>query len=119
MKYKISLLLVLVFSICYLTAKFFVHAELDCLNPASITSNDDRDYCIQEIDRLKGLYLPAQETNKKNLAQLQSQLTNLNKRIKAMLAQLDNFAKDINKEKKIWLILKKFLRKKHLIIINH
>lgn len=72
-----------------------VSAQLDCQNPSSITSNGDRDYCIAELERLKNLYLPAQETNKKNLAVLQSQLSDLNKRINALAIQLKNVAGNI------------------------
>jgi len=72
-------------------------ASPNCSDPSSITSNDDRDYCVAEIERLKNLYLPAQEANKKDLAGLQSQLTDLNKRIQAMLSQLKIFASNIAK----------------------
>lgn len=70
-------------------------AALDCLNPASITSNDDRDECISEIERLKDQYLPAQQKNKQDLATLQSQLADLTKRINVMVQELQQLAIDI------------------------
>jgi peptidoglycan hydrolase CwlO-like protein len=98
-QYKAFFLFIFVLSsfIIYHLSFSIVRATLDCLNPDSITSNSDRDYCISEIDRLKNLYLPAQENNKKNLASLQSQLSNLTKRIDVMASQLATFSKNITK----------------------
>lgn len=84
----------------------------DCLNPSSITSNDDRDYCVAEIDRLKNLYLPAQTTNKKNLATLQLQLNDLNKRIAAMTTQLSIFEKNIREREESMAYTQKIFEEK-------
>lgn len=102
--------IVIVFLLFY--SSNLIRGALDCLNPASITSNDDRDYCVAEIDRLKNLYLPAQTTNKKNLATLQSQLNNLNKRIAAMTAQLSIFEKNIRQREESMAYTQKIFEEK-------
>jgi peptidoglycan hydrolase-like amidase len=93
MKLKILGLFIFVFLLVFSITQ--VKGELNCLDPASISSNTDRDICINQIEALKNQYLPAQTTNKKNLAALQSQLNDLNKRIAAMTAQLSIFAENI------------------------
>jgi peptidoglycan hydrolase-like amidase/peptidoglycan hydrolase CwlO-like protein len=112
MKSKIFELLILIVGIWYLIPKLFINAAPDCLNPDSITSNDDRNYCIDEIERLKNQYLPAQETNKKNLVQLQSELTNLNKRIQVMSNQLKLFEKNINQREEDMAYTQKIFEEK-------
>jgi len=84
------------FGICVLKFGSLVLA-LDCSDPNAKLSGTDAGICYDQIESLKNQYTSAQTTNKKNLAQLRSQLDNLNKRVKAMVIQLDNFAKDIVK----------------------
>lgn len=89
-----------------------VKGELNCLDPVSITSNTDREICINQIEALKNQYLPAQTTNKKNLATLQSQLNNLNKRIAAMTTQLTIFAKNIREREESMAYTQKIFEEK-------
>ena len=103
-------LVVVTFALSY--SLNLIKGALDCLNSASITSNDDRDYCIAEINRLKNLYLSAQTTNKKNLATLQSQLNDLNKRIAAMTTQLTIFAKNIREREESMAYTQKIFEEK-------
>lgn len=82
-----SLLGVLVFVFYFLPFNFsLVSAEIDCLNAPATAA--DAEYCGSQLQDLINKYLPAQNTNKKNLAGLQSQLDNINKRINALTAQL-------------------------------
>ena len=71
---------------------------VDCLNinPNTVSSGD-ADYCMAELDRIKGQYAPAQEKNKQDLAKLQSKLNELNKRITSMTLLLKNLQLDIVK----------------------
>jgi SpoIID/LytB domain protein len=68
-----------------------IHAEPNCANPGP----GDFDYCIariqNEIDALK----PAQEYNKKELADLKIQFASLEKRIADIASKLDQVEQDI------------------------
>ncbi len=61
-----------------------ITAQIDCqnVNPSGFSAGD-ADYCAGQLDAIIKAYLPAQQNNKKNLASLQSQLDNINKRISA------------------------------------
>lgn len=67
----------------------------DCGNPATFISSYDQQYC--DIQRIKDQYAPAQEANKKDLAALQKQLSDLTKKIRGIEIQIINFGKDIAK----------------------
>ncbi len=85
---------------------------LDCSDPNAKLSSDDATTCYNQIEALKNQYASAQTTNKKNLAQLQSQLNDLNKRVKTMIVQLNNFAKDITKREVDLAFTKKIFEEK-------
>lgn len=73
-----------------------VSAEIDCQNTsASGMSAGDAEYCASQLESIINAYLPAQNTNKKNLADLQTQLNNINKRISALTTQISNLTKSI------------------------
>ncbi len=75
-----------------------VRAELDCLHlDPEKASAGDAAICSTQLTDLMSKYQKAQETNKKDLSGLQSQLANLNKRISVMVAQLDNLTNKISK----------------------
>jgi SpoIID/LytB domain protein len=73
-------------------------AEIDCLNtnPGSVSA-DNAEYCSKQLQDLMNQYLPAQNTNKKNLSSLQSQLSNINQRITALSKQLEILTNNIKK----------------------
>jgi SpoIID/LytB domain protein len=66
-------------------------ANPDCSNP----TYGDFDYCIKKIQNEIDALKPAQEYNKKELADLKVQLDSLEKRIAVIAAQLDKVEKDI------------------------
>ncbi len=74
----------------------FVFAEPDCLGSSTLSAADAT-FCISKIDEIKNQYLSAQTKNKKDLAGLQTKLSDLNKRISAMTTQLKNLESDILK----------------------
>lgn len=75
-----------------------ISAELDCLNlDPKKSSVADAEVCSTQLENLMKQYLPAQTTNKKNLAGLQSQLSNINKRITALSNQIKVLAEDLLK----------------------
>lgn len=75
-----------------------VKAEIDCQNMStSGISASDAEYCATQLQNLINTYLPAQNTNKQNLASLQSQLNGINKRITALTQQLNILSKNITK----------------------
>ena len=75
-----------------------VRAEIDCQNMStSGISASDAEYCATQLQNLINTYLPAQNTNKQNLASLQSQLSGINKRISALTQQLGILSKNIAK----------------------
>lgn len=69
-----------------------LRAEPNCDNPGP----GDLDYCIQKIQSEIDAIAPAQEQNKKELANLNSQITKLNKEINAISAQLTKTEKNIS-----------------------
>jgi SpoIID/LytB domain protein len=78
-------------------ATFMVSAvsESDCLNRADLSSGE-MDECLNTIlPRMLAAYAPAQEKNKQDLANLQKQLTDINKRIANIQSQLKKAAADI------------------------
>ena len=110
MKLKILGFIAFVFLLFY--SFTLVRGELNCLDPASITSNTDREICINQLEALKNQYLPAQTTNKKNLVTLQSQLNDLNKRIAAMTTQLSIFEKNIREREESMAYTQKIFEEK-------
>lgn len=94
-KFFIAFLLIFAFS--YFAFRI-VHAEIDCqnTNPSGFSAGDAQ-YCADQLQNLINLYLPAQQTNKKNLAALQSQLDDINRRITALTGQLQILSVDIAK----------------------
>lgn len=75
-----------------------VFAEIDCLNanPSGFSASD-AEYCSNQLTNLINQYLPAQQTNKKTLAGLQSQLNDINARITALSNQIQILSSDITK----------------------
>lgn len=73
-----------------------VSAEIDCqnANPSGLSAGDAQ-ACADQLQNLINEYLPAQTANKKNLAGLQSQLNDINKRITALTGQIAILSKDI------------------------
>ncbi|MFC1625594.1 SpoIID/LytB domain-containing protein [Patescibacteria group bacterium] len=69
---------------------------VDCLNlDPKTASAGDADYCMGELEKIKSQYAPAQQKNKDDLAKLQSQLNDLNKRISSMTNLLKSLEADI------------------------
>lgn len=106
-----------VFLISIFTSLFLnftiVKGALDCLNSNPNTfSPDDAQQCSDQLQSLINLYLPAQTTNRKNLADLQSQLDNINKRISALSAQLQVLADNISKREEDLAFTKKIFEEK-------
>jgi len=97
---KIFRLLLIIFVVTFTLILFhsftLVRAEIDCqnANPSGFSAGDAQ-YCTEQLQNLINLYLPAQTTNKKNLAALQSQLNDINKRISALTKQLQVLSADI------------------------
>ena len=93
------LIIAVIISIIFYVLSFthsLVKADLpDCSNPSSFTSSYDQSYC--DVQKIKDMYAPAQETNKKNLSALQSQLSSLSQKIIAMTKQLNGYQADIQK----------------------
>jgi len=67
-------------------------AEPNCDNP----STGDLDYCIQKLQQEINALAPAHEQNKKELASLRSQISNLETRIKAISSQLTKVEAEID-----------------------
>jgi len=88
--------LVLLFSF-FVVTKVSAVTEDDCLNkdPKTLNVGDQNDCINNVIPGIIAKYAPAQEANKKNLAGLQSQLSNLNSQIIAIGAQLKKFEAQI------------------------
>ncbi len=86
-KLKIILIFFGLFLFSFLTIKL-VNAQPSCDSPTAQMSPDDAQFCADQLQNLINVYLPAQTTNKKNLAGLQSQLADINRRIAALAAQL-------------------------------
>lgn len=73
-----------------------IRAEIDCQNtsPGGMSAAD-AEYCANQLQNIINAYLPAQNANKKNLADLQSQLNSINKRVTALNAQITALTKSI------------------------
>lgn len=70
-----------------------IYAEPDCDNPGA----GELDYCIQKIQQEIDSLKPAHERNKQELANLNSQIESLERRIGAISSQLTNIAQDIER----------------------
>lgn len=68
-----------------------IFAEPNCESP----SPGDIDFCLRRIEEEINALSPANETNKKELSNLKSQITSLTKKISAVSALLDQNKKDI------------------------
>lgn len=100
--YKLIFINVILFIVVFLGTMYYVistvRAEIDCQNMStSGISASDAEYCATQLQNLINTYLPAQNTNKQNLASLQSQLSGINKRISALTQQLGILSKNIAK----------------------
>jgi peptidoglycan hydrolase CwlO-like protein len=69
-----------------------IFAEPNCESP----SPGDIDFCLQRIEEEINALSPANETNKKELSNLKSQITSLTKRISAISVLLEQNSKDIS-----------------------
>lgn len=112
MKKILSLLFIplLVFSIVS-TNRFWgrsANAEPNCDAPGP----GDIDFCMQKIQSIIDALAPAQETNKKDLAKLRSQLDDLNRRIDAISVQLDQVSVDIAKREEDLAFTQKIFEEK-------
>jgi peptidoglycan hydrolase CwlO-like protein len=87
----------LVFLFLFLNSKFqipnSISAEPDCDNPGI----GDVDFCIARIEQEINALKPAQEYNKKELADLRIQISSLEKRIAGISVQLTKTEEDIEK----------------------
>src|SRR4030042_2026685 len=97
-KFKPLLLPVLVFMFFFFFATNYqllitISAEPDCNNPGP----GDIDYCLEKIGKEIDALTPAHEYNKKELSDLRTQITGLEKKIKAIRNQLTIVEKDIEK----------------------
>src|SRR3989304_2725821 len=70
-----------------------ISAEPDCDNP----NPGDIDFCLQRIEQELNALKPAQEYNKKELADLRTQISSLEKRISGISNQLGVLEGDIGK----------------------
>ncbi len=92
----------------------FAVSESDCLNKnINELSDGEKNDCIYVIiPRIIAAYTPAQEQNKKDLAGLQTQLSDINKRLKEMANQLVDFEKNITgREEDLGFVREIFNRK--------
>lgn len=87
-----------------------VSAEIDCLNAPATAS--DAEYCGTQLQDLINKYLPAQNTNKKNLAGLQSQLVNINKRISVLMGQINTLTANISQRQEDLAYAREILNRK-------
>ncbi|OGM24103.1 hypothetical protein A2865_02420 [Candidatus Woesebacteria bacterium RIFCSPHIGHO2_01_FULL_39_17] len=91
------LLSVFFFLFFFLTTNYqlltFISAEPNCDSPGP----GDIDYCISKIEQEINALKPAQEYNKKELSDLRTQITSLEKRIAGLSNQLEITQKDIEK----------------------
>jgi peptidoglycan hydrolase CwlO-like protein len=88
-KFKVqSSKFIFVVFVLFLTYHFSLitsHAEPNCDNPGP----GDLDYCLQKIEEVINALKPAQEYNKKELADLRDQIRNLEKKIDVISNQLE------------------------------
>lgn len=98
MKKKITTLFFLILFFGFFLILNFAKAEIDCqnANPSGFSSSDAQ-FCADQLQNLINTYLPAQTANKKNLALLQSQLDDINRRISALTNQILSLTESINK----------------------
>jgi SpoIID/LytB domain protein len=88
--------ILILFGIWFLKFGTLARAEIDCQNTnTNGISAGDAQYCADQLQNLINVYLPAQNTNKKNLANLQSQLNDINKRTLALTKQLQVLSANI------------------------
>ena len=73
----------------YLLPFNLVKAEIDCqnTNPSGFSAGDAQ-FCADQLTNIINKYLPAQQANKKNLSVLQTQLSDINKRVTVLSNQL-------------------------------
>lgn len=73
-----------------------VRAEIDCQNtsPGGMSAAD-AEFCANQLQNIINAYLPAQNTNKKTLASLQTQLNDIERRVTALTNQLSSLSKSI------------------------
>lgn len=98
-KIKLSpLVLIVTFTLLLFYSFTFVQAEIDCqnTNPSGFSAADAQ-ICADQLTNIINKYLPAQQANKKNLADLQSQLTDINKRVTVLSNQLKILTMNIAK----------------------
>lgn len=90
-----------------------VRAEIDCQNtsPGGMSAAD-AEFCANQLDSIIKAYLPAQNANKKNLADLQSQLNSINKRVSALNAQITTLTKSIKTREEAAAYTKQILDEK-------
>ena len=109
------LIFVIVIAFTFLLFHSFtlVQAEIDCQNtsPGGISTGDAQ-YCADQLQNLINLYLPAQNTNKKNLSALQSQLNDISKRVTALTKQLQILSLDITKREEDMAFAKEIFNQK-------
>ncbi|HCR35994.1 TPA: hypothetical protein DIU22_03070 [Candidatus Woesebacteria bacterium] len=103
---------IVVICVLYLAFNRVVLA-VDCLNinPNTVSSGD-ADFCMEELEKIKSQYAPAQEKNKQDLAKLQAKVNDLNKRITSMTIFLKNLERDISKREKDSVYAQEILGKK-------
>ena len=103
---------IVVICVLYLAFNRVVLA-VDCLNinPNTVSSGD-ADFCMEELEKIKSQYAPAQEKNKQDLAKLQAKVNDLNKRITSMTIFLKNLELDISKREKDSAYAQEILGKK-------
>src|SRR5581483_7652636 len=76
-----------------------IGAEPNCQDPSSVAIGD-MDYCIQKLQGIADSLKPAQENNKKELANLNAQLTSLKNQITGISQKLTLIANEINQKQK-------------------
>ena len=83
-------------------------AEPNCDNPGP----GDIDYCLAKIQEQLDALSPAQETNKKELANLKAQLDSISKKITAVSSQLTQVQKNIDQREEDLAYAKKIFEEK-------
>lgn len=113
-KFKVlSFGILVLFGIWFLKFGALVKAEIDCqnTNPSGFSAGD-AEYCSKQLENLINLYLPAQNTNKKNLSVLQSQLNDINKRVAALTKQIQILSANILKREEDLAYTKEIFNRK-------
>lgn len=96
LKLKGALSMIATFTFFLLTFTF-IKAQVDCQNIDPGSNVQYAEECASQLQNIINQYLPAQNTNKKNLAGLQSQLSNINSRISALATQIKILTANISK----------------------